>query len=449
MGSSKIFIVEDNIWYGELLKHHLSLNPDFEVFLYDNAKSCLDNLHLNPIAVSIDYNLPDMSGDELLKKIKNYNSELPVIVISGQENISIALNLFKNGVYDYIVKDENTKEFLWNNILKIKENSQLKKQVEQLTEQLEVKYDLSKSIIGQSDQIKQTFSLIQKAINNTINVSITGETGTGKELVAKAIHFNGNRAKKPFIAVNMAAIPKDLIESELFGHEQGAFTGATARRKGKFEEANGGTLFLDEIAEMELNLQGKLLRVIQERELTRIGGNEIIKFDVRILISTHKILLDEVKKGNFREDLYYRLIGLPIELPPLRERGNDILLLSKYFADNFTKENKLSKIPLSDKAKTKLLKYEYPGNVRELKSIVDLACIMSNGEIIHENDITFTPIRSLESTTDTNKTLKEYTIDIIKRSLVRNNNNVIDASKQLDIGKSTIYNLIKSGDIKI
>jgi DNA-binding NtrC family response regulator len=449
MASSKIFIVEDNIWYGELLKHHLSLNPDFEVFLYDNAKSCLDNLYLNPIAVSIDYNLPDMSGDELLKKIKNYNSELPVIVISGQENISIALNLFKNGVYDYILKDENTKEFLWNNILKIKENSQLKKQVEELTEQLEVKYDLSKSIIGQSDQIKKTFSLIQKAINNTINVSITGETGTGKELVAKAIHFNGNRAKKPFIAVNMAAIPKDLIESELFGHEQGAFTGATARRKGKFEEANGGTIFLDEIAEMEINLQSKLLRVIQERELTRIGGNETIKFDVRILISTHKNLVDEVKKGNFREDLYYRLIGLPIELPPLRERGNDILILSKYFADNFTKENKLQKISLSDKAKTKLLKYEFPGNIRELKSVIDLACIMSNDQIINENDITFNPTRSLEFTSDTNKTLKEYTVEIIKQSLLKNNSNVIDASKQLDIGKSTIYNLIKSGDIKI
>ena len=247
----------------------------------------------------------------------------------------------------------------------------------------------------------------------------------------------------------MAAIPKELIESELFGHEQGAFTNAISRKKGKFEEANGGTIFLDEIAELDLSLQSKLLRVIQEREITRIGGNDVIKFDVRLLIATHKNLPEEIKKGNFREDLYYRIIGLPIDLPPLRDRGTDILMLAKYFANLFTSENKISRISISEKAKEKLMKYSFPGNIRELKALIDLACVMCDGKEITEHDFSFTLIKEDPFFGKSNQSLREYTADIIKFYLQKNNNNVLEVASILDIGKSTIYNLIKSGEIKL
>lgn len=242
----------------------------------------------------------------------------------------------------------------------------------------------------------------------------------------------------------MAAIPKELIESEFFGHEKGAFTGAENRSIGKFEQADGGTIFLDEIAELDLNLQSKLLRVLQEREVIRLGGKERIKFNARLIIATHKDLAQEVKKGNFREDLYYRIIGLPIELPPLRDRGNDKLLLAKYFIDMFTKENKMKSISLSKEAKDKLSKYSFPGNIRELKSVVDLACVMSDGKEIQADDLTFTSVNDTNFFLSEEKTLKEYTSEIILHYLKKNNNDVLKTATKLDIGKSTIYNLIQS-----
>lgn len=331
MSGFKIFIVEDDPWYGEVLKHHLSLNPDYELNLFTSAKEVLDNIHLNPHLICIDFGLPDMTGDRLLKEIKKVNNTISVIVISGQSDIEIAVELLKNGAEDYIVKDDHTKEHLWKSILQIRETKALRKEVEDLKEQLGQKFSFENTIIGQSEAIKRTITLLNKAIKSTINVSITGETGTGKEVFAKAIHFNSERKKKPFVAVNMGAIPKELVESELFGHEKGAFTGATATKIGKFEQANQGTLFLDEIGELEFSLQSKLLRVIQEREVTRVGGNKPIKIDIRLITATHENLSKQVKKGIFREDLFFRIVGLPIELPPLKSRGNDIIILAKHF----------------------------------------------------------------------------------------------------------------------
>ena len=449
MQNFKIFIVEDDPWYGQLLKYHLTLNPEYEVTLFENGKECLNNLYKKPDVISVDFNLPDISGEELLNKIKLQNNQIPVIVISGQEEITIAVDLLKKGAYDYIIKDDNTKDVLWRSIIKIRENSNLKVEVEELKEQLESKFDFEKSIIGQSPAIKKSFALIEKAIKSNINVSITGETGTGKELVAKAIHYNCERKRKPFVAINMAAIPGELIESELFGHEKGAFTGALVRKIGKFEEANGGTVFLDEIAELDISLQSKILRVLQEREVIRVGGNEAIKFDARLIIATHKNLADEVKKGLFREDLYYRIVGLPIELPPLRDRGNDILLLAKFFCDGYIKDNKIKSIILTENAKNKLLRYNNPGNVRELKSMIDLACVMSDGKEIQAEDINYTSVRTDEIFTAIEKTLKEYNIDIINFFMNKYNNNVIGVSHKLGISKSTIYNLIKAGEINL
>lgn len=449
MSNFKIFIVEDDPWYGQLLKYHLSLNPDYEVTLFEKGKDCLNNLHKKPDVISIDFYLPDIGGEELLQAIKNQNDQIPVIVISGQEEIVVAIDLLKKGAYDYIIKDDNTKDLLWRSVINIRENSKLKHEVEELKEQLESKYDFQKSIIGHSAAIKKSFALIEKAIKSNINVSITGETGTGKEVVAKAIHFSSERKRKPFVAVNMAAIPRELVESELFGHEKGAFTGAISRKIGKFEEANGGTIFLDEIAELDASVQSKILRALQEREVTRVGGNEIVKFDSRLIIATHKNLAEEVKKGLFREDLYYRLLGLPIELPPLRDRGHDILLLAKHFCDAYAKENKIKSIALSESAKEKLLRYNYPGNVRELKSIIDLACVMSDGKEIQAEDIQYTSVKADEIFTSIEKTLREYDIDIISFFLKKYNSNVTEVAQKLGIGKSTIYNMIKAGEIHL
>lgn len=445
----RIFLVDDDPFFGEMLKYHLQLNPDYEVFLYSSGKECLSELYRNPDIICIDFGLPDIQGDDLFKQIKNLYPNLPIIVISGQENISVAIDFLKQGARDYIVKNEHTKELLWNSIIRVRENITLKQEVEELKDELEKKYSFEKTIIGQSEPVKNIFSKINKALKSNINVSITGETGTGKEVVARAIHYHSARKNKPFIAVNMAAIPKDLVESEFFGHEKGAFTGATEKSVGKFEQANGGTLFLDEIAELDLNLQSKLLRALQEREITRVGGTQKIKLDVRLIIATHKNLANEVKKGNFREDLYYRIIGLPIELPPLRERDQDTLILSKHFIDLFARENKTKPMSISSDARKKLMKYSFPGNVRELKSVIDLACVMAEGNEITADDITFYSLeKESENFLSEQKTLKQYTTDIILHFLKENNNDVIKTAKILDIGKSTVYNLINSVDLK-
>lgn len=445
----KIFIVEDDPWYGEMLKYHLSLNPEFEVHLFKNGQSCLKNLHLKPNVICIDYYLPDINGQELFNKIKANHNTIDVIIISGQENINIALNFLKNGVYDYIVKNENTKKLVWNSVLKIKEKATLIKEIKNLKTQLATKFDFEKLIIGKSKAIRKSFELVEDAIKTNINVSISGETGTGKELVAKAIHYNSNKSKKPFVAINMGAIPKELIESELFGHEKGAFTGAYHQKIGKFEEADGGSLFLDEIAELDVNTQVKLLRVLQERELTRIGGNKTIKFNTRLITTTNKNLAEEVQKGTFRKDLYYRIIGLPIHLPPLRERGNDILILAKHFINTFSTENKTSAPSLNETAKEKLMQHHYPGNVRELKSIIELACATSHTNKITANDITFTNLMPETHLSQTEKTLRAYNIEIIHHFLKKHKHNIAIVADKLNIGKSTIYKMIKSGEIDI
>lgn len=449
MENYSIFIVEDDPWYGEILEYHLSLNPDYLISRFETGKDCLANLHRKPSLITMDYSLPDTTGLDLFKQVRAVNPDVPVIIISGQEDISTAVEMLKLGVSDYLVKDDNTKDLLWNAIIRIRENQLLKKEVETLKEELVQKYDFEKIIKGSSPAIKKIFALMEKATRTNINVSVMGETGTGKELVAKAIHYNSDRKKKAFVAVNMAAIPSELLESELFGYEKGAFTGAMARKIGKFEEANKGTLFLDEIGEMDLNLQSKLLRVLQERELTRVGGNEKVVLDVRLVVATHKNLADQVANGLFREDLYYRIMGLPVELPPLRDRGNDILLLAKFFLDECCKDNKLQALTLSADAKEKLMAYNYPGNVRELKAIMDLAAVMSDGKEVMPSDITFSSSRSSDFLLQQEKTMKEYTIHIIQHYLKKYDQNVVQVANMLDIGKSTIYKMIQQKEIAV
>jgi DNA-binding NtrC family response regulator len=283
---------------------------------------------------------------------------------------------------------------------------------------------------------------MQKALDNNITVSIFGETGTGKDLVAKALHYNSVRSKHPFIAINVSAIPADLIESELFGHEKGSFTGAVAQRIGKFEEAHKGTLFLDEISEMDLTMQSKLLRVLQEREIIRVGSNKPVKIDVRIITASNKDLAAMVKDGSFRMDLYYRLAGLPISLPPLRDRGSDILLLANHFVKMFCKENNMPVKSLSNDAQRKILGYRFPGNIRELKSIVELSVILSEGKVIQADDIQIQFTQEGLNIMEQELTMEEYNVKILSHFLNLYNKNAVLVSQKLDISRATVYRMI-------
>jgi DNA-binding NtrC family response regulator len=439
----KIFVVEDSEWYNRLLVHTLSLNPDFEIKSFFNGKDFLNSLHELPDIVTLDYRLPDFTGLDILKRLREENSDVQVILISEQEDIDTVVNLLKMGAYDYISKSEDIKDRLLNTVRNIRNGIGLKKEITTLRREVQKKYSFRDSILGESQAIKTVYDLINKALSTNITVIIFGETGTGKELVAKAIHYNSKRKDKPFVTVNVAAIPSELIESELFGHEKGAFTGAAYRRIGRFEEADGGTLFLDEIGEMKLNLQAKLLRVLQEKEISRIGSNKPVRTDCRIVVATNKNLKEEVKKGNFREDLYYRLLGLNIELPPLRERANDILILARHFIAKFCEENNIMIKKLSVQSQKKLMSYQFPGNVRELKSVIELAVTLSGKDEIEPSDLVVDRGDPLSDVASDNLTLREYQVKIIKATLKKNNNDIRLAAEKLDIGISTIYRILK------
>ena len=439
----KIFIVEDNDWYNRLLVYNLSLNPDYEIESFTNGRGCLENLHKNPDVITLDYRLPDMQGLEILKKIKAENEEIQVIVISEQDDIEVVVELLKFGAYDYIVKSKDIRDRLLNTVQNIRKGVHLKREIISLRSEVKKKYSYQNTLIGSSAAAQKIFGLIEKATRTHISVSITGETGTGKELVAKAIHYNSKRASKPFVAVNMAAIPRDLTESELFGHEKGAFTGASFRRTGKFEEATGGTLFLDEIAEMDITLQAKLLRALQEKEIVRVGSNKPVKTDCRIITATNKNLQEAVLRGEFRQDLYYRLYGLQVDLPPLRERGNDTILLARHFIKEFCTENDLPEKSLSKASADKLLSYSFPGNIRELKSVIELAVALSvNDEITADNIVLGNEVLMI-GRTDKEMTLREYNIRIVKKYLEKYDNDIKSVAQRLDIGVATIYRMLK------
>jgi DNA-binding NtrC family response regulator len=439
----KIFVVEDSEWYNRLLVHTLSLNPDYDIKSFFNGKDFLNCLFESPDIVTLDYRLPDFTGLDVLKRIREENSDVQVILISEQADIETVVSLLKMGAYDYISKTEDIKDRLLNTVKNIRNGIGLKREITTLRKEVQKKYSFRDSILGESQAIKTVYDRIEKALSTNITVIISGETGTGKELVAKAIHYNSKRKDKSFVTVNVSAIPSDLIESELFGHEKGSFTGAAYRRIGRFEEADGGTLFLDEIGEMELSLQSKLLRVLQEKEIVRIGSNKPVITDCRIVVATNKNLKEEVKKGNFREDLYYRLLGLPIELPPLRERENDILILARYFIGKFCEENNIPSKKLSVQGQKKLMSYPFPGNVRELKSVIELAVTLSATDEIEPADLVVDRGDPLSDVASDNLTLREYQVKIIKATLKKNNNDIRLAAEKLDIGISTIYRILK------
>lgn len=445
----KIFCVEDDELFARMLTHKLSLNPDFEVVTCRSGNDFLKEMGVSPDVVTLDLNLPDIEGAELMEKIRTISPSTQVIILSGENDIQLASKLFKLGVYDYIVKDENAMERIWNVVHKATSHAQLDKEVKILREELKVRYNFKTEAKGASSEMQRVFGLVEKTLHSTINVSITGETGTGKELIAKSIHFNSAQKDKPFVAINVAAIPDELIESELFGHEKGAFTSANAARVGQLEYVNGGTLFLDEIAEMRMPMQTKLLRVLQEMEITRLGSNKRIPVNFRLITATHTHLLNAVEKGLFREDLYYRIVGIQIALPPLRNRGKDVLLLAKYFIEQFAKANDVEPKKLGLSAIKAIMKYDFPGNIRELKAIVETAMVISDGEMIAETDLTLRKTSARDTPYNEGLTLEEYTNMFVQKALTANNNNVVLTAKKLNVGKSTIYRLIKEGKINI
>ena len=384
---AKIFIIEDDMMSATLMKQSLT-KYDHEVWHFTDAESCLANLSINPDIVTIDYNLPGMNGLELMERVKSYNSGIMVVVVSGQEDVQVVVEAYKKGANEYIIKNESLFANLENTVKNLSMNVVLKKEVEFLKDQIIDRHKYS-NILGTSNAVLRVLRLIQKVEKSNIMVLVTGQSGTGKELVAKALHYNSPRSRKPFVTVNMGAIPEDLIESELFGHEKGAFTDARERRIGKFEEANEGTIFLDEIGEMNLHLQTKLLRVLQEKEITRIGSNKTIKLDFRMIAATNRNLANEVKEGRFREDLFYRIQGFLIHLPPLKERGDDVILLAKSFLTEFCNNNRIQQVQLSREASKFMLEYPWPGNIRELKAVMERAALLCENSTIQVEDLMF------------------------------------------------------------
>jgi DNA-binding NtrC family response regulator len=386
----KIFVVEDDLIFGTLIKGKLEKENNYDITHFLNGEDFLQHLHLNPDIVTLDYNLPGMNGLDILTKVKNYDNSIATIIVSGQESVEVAVEAYKNGANYYIVKNNNTFTELAQAVKSSSLIVNLKKEVERLREQIidRNKYSI---IIGESKAALQIIRMIQKVERNNIMVMITGESGTGKEVVARAIHYNSPRKREPFVAVNVAAIPEDLIESELFGHEKGAFTGADSKRIGKFEEANEGTILLDEIGEMDISLQTKLLRVLQESKICRVGSNKEINLNVRVLAATNQNLGKRVKEGKFREDLYYRLQGFLIHLPPLRERDNDVLLLARHFLRNFCEQNRLGNKTFSKKALESMIEHTWPGNIRELKSFIERAALISESNEIGVDDLIYAP----------------------------------------------------------
>ncbi|PLX09017.1 MAG: regulator [Marinilabiliales bacterium] len=435
---TKIAVIEDDIYFQEILKYHILKNPDNEIKLYTKGNEFIKDNSYIPDIITLDYKLPDNNELELYKKLKKANPHTPIIIISGQSDVSVAVELLSNGAYDYIIKNEHLGNRLWNSLRNATTEIQNLKEIEKLKSEINKNAKLHTTFTGNSQQIKEVTRLISKAINTNITVSLYGETGTGKELAAKAIHYNSIRKNNPFIVVNLSAIPKDLIESELFGHEKGAFTSAIKSRIGKFEEANTGTLFLDEIGEIDLNIQTKLLRVIQEKEFSRIGSNKIIKTDIRLITATNKNMKEEVEKGNFREDLFYRLQGFPINMPPLRQRGLDTIYLAKHFLNEFCSENNLSSLNISAEAKNKLLSYHYPGNVRELKTIIEYAATITDSNTITDKEIIFRDNSKSCDLCSKELTLDEYNAKLIE-NYIKKYNSITIAAKKLDIARSKIY----------
>ena len=421
------------------------LAADFEMDGYDvkiaaNGDEGLEFLSKGDIDLVItDLRMPGTSGEDVLKKVTREMPGIPVIVLTGHGSIDAAVSAMQNGAYDFLTKPLNL-EHLELVVKRALKGRELSLQHQELLS--EVKSKSSDNMIGKSPSLQKVNNLINKVADSKISILITGESGVGKEVVADAIQQKSSRRDKPFIKVHCAALSESLLESELFGHEKGAFTGAETLHKGKFELADGGTIFLDEIGEINPGVQVKLLRVLQEKKFERVGGEKTIEVDVRVISATNKTLEDEVKQKHFREDLYFRLKGIEIMVPPLRERKDDIPLLLNNFLLKYNKENNKNIKGFSNSAKNILFNYDWPGNVRELQHCVESAVVMASGDEIQAEDLTI----KLEDKKNSSGILVPYGISledaekmIILENLESNNGNKTKTADILKIGRKTLH----------
>ncbi|NOQ52227.1 MAG: response regulator [Desulfuromonadaceae bacterium] len=445
-----ILIVDDEKSIRQSLEGILK-DEGFQTSFAATGEEALSNIQReDPDLVLLDIWMPGIDGLETLKKIKHLRPNQLVIMMSGHGSIETAVKSTKLGAYDFIEKPLSLEKVLLSiqNAIQV---GQLVAENQTLKEKISRDYEM----IGESLVINKLKKQIKIAAPSSGWVLITGENGTGKELVARAIHLQSTRSQKPFIEVNCAAIPEELIESELFGHEKGSFTGATAARKGKFDQANGGTLFLDEIGDMSLKTQAKILRILQEHKYERVGGNRTIEVDVRVIAATNKYLEDEINTGNFREDLYFRLNVLPFTVPPLRDRKDDIPRLCQHFLQYFCgKESREIKI-ISEKASQALMTYNWPGNVRELKNLIERLVIMTPDKDIQLEDLPHaikqnaaidTPINDkMAELPDSYRAAKElFEKQFLLNKLEKNNWNVSRTAEEIGLERSNLHRKIKA-----
>lgn len=429
------------------------LADNFELEGYDvlkasNGKEGLDLIKKGNVDLIItDLRMDGMSGEEVVRHVTTENPGIPIIVLTGHGSIEDATAAMKAGAYDFLTKplDLDHLNLIVKNALKSRTQE---KQIKELKEKLSG-ISFSDEMVGKSAELNKIRTLISKAAPSKANVLITGESGVGKELVAKAIHNQSNRKDKPFIVVHLAAMSESLLESELFGYEKGAFTGADNTHKGHFERADGGTIFLDEIGEINQATQVKLLRVLQEKKFERVGGEKSIEVDVRVVAATNKILEDEVKAGHFREDLFYRLNVVRIHVPPLRERRDDIPLLMHSFLKEFSEENNKQIKGFDSKSKAAMIKYSWPGNIRELRNCVESAVVMCSGDEIKMEDLPPALQKKFEEKNiliPMGITLEEAENIIINENLAFNNGNKSKTAEILGIGRKTLHRKLGETD---
>lgn len=438
----EILVVDDEINALKVLSAILT-EEGYEVFESKDVETAIKTIHRNNVdAIITDLKMPGNDGIYLFEYITKNYPDIPVIFLTAYGTVDSAVSAITRGAFYYFIKPPdygNLKGILARAV----EQRRLKKEIELLRKRLSDE-SIQYRIIGNSQEILKIMEIIEAIKDSTANVLICGETGTGKELIARALHYSSSRKQMPFITVNCAAIPRELLEAELFGYEKGAFTGATNRRIGRFEEAGGGTIFLDEIGELELSLQAKLLRVLQEREIERLGNNKKIKVNFRLLSSTNRTFKKEVETGNFREDLFYRVNVVQVDVPPLRERKNDISLLANEFVNEFClREKKL--LTISDKVMRSFHDYHWPGNIRELRNIVERAVVLAKKKEItlHELPKDFQGLENKITQTSSVKPLWQVEKQEINKALHECKGNKSKAARMLGISRKALYKRIE------
>jgi two-component system response regulator HydG len=446
MKSKNIVLIVDDDRSHRIMLQTLFAGWGYSTVEADDGDTAIEKVQKQPFdLILMDVRMIRVSGLEALTKIKTLNPAIPIIIMTAYSSVESAVEALKNGAYDYLTKPLNFDELRFT-MERAMDHRQLSEENRLLRESLSSQFD-RQNIIGRSDAMAKLMETVAQVAPSDATVLLTGESGTGKELIAGAIHFNSPRKEGPFVKINCAAITETLLESELFGHEKGSFTGANRRKEGKFRQADGGSLFLDEISEMSLAMQSKLLRVLQELEITRVGGEEVIKVDVRVVAATNKDLLQEIGAGRFREDLFYRLNVITLNVSSLRERKEDIPLLAQHFLGIFAEKNHKEIKGFTPHAMDRLLKYEWPGNVRELINTVERGVVLSRSEYLDEHDISLIVKDedevSLQGEIPGNLPLEEVEKVAILKTLELVEGNKSEAARRLGITRKTLHKKLR------